>query len=60
MKVRGQGKVMEAIGFGMGKILEELQGLSGRIDLAFCPTINSYRGTQDVQLRIKDLTFPAG
>ena len=60
MRVRGQGKVMEAIGFGMGKILEELQGFSGRIDLAFCPTINSYRGTQEVQLRIKDLTFQPG
>jgi RecJ OB domain len=57
MKVRGQGRVMEAIGFGMGKILEELQGFSGRIDLAFCPSMNTYQGNQNLQLRIKDLVL---
>jgi single-stranded-DNA-specific exonuclease len=57
IKVRGQGKVMEAIGFGMGQILEELQGVTPRIDLAFCPGINTYRGNQDLQLRIKDLVL---
>ena len=57
MKVRGQGKVMETIGFGMGRLLEELQGFSGRIDLAFCPGMNTYQGNQNLQLRIKDLVL---
>jgi single-stranded-DNA-specific exonuclease len=55
IKVRDQGKVVDAIGFGMGNILEELLELRGRIDLAFCLGINTYRGYQDLQLRIKDL-----
>jgi single-stranded-DNA-specific exonuclease len=46
MKVRGRGKVMEAIGFGMGRLLEDLQGFSGGIDLAFCAGINIYCRTK--------------
>jgi len=58
LKVRRDGKVMEAIGFGMGHLQGELEGSPTLIDLAFCPAINTYRGKASLQLRIKDLRFP--
>ena len=57
MRVRNRGKVLEAIGFGMGELCEELQGRLPRVDLAFSPFINVYQGNQSLQLRIKDLVI---
>ncbi|MDH7499184.1 MAG: single-stranded-DNA-specific exonuclease RecJ [candidate division NC10 bacterium] len=58
LKVRKDGKVMEAIGFGLGHLHRELEGSPPLIDLAFCPLINTYGGNPILQLRIKDLQFP--
>jgi single-stranded-DNA-specific exonuclease len=58
-KVRKDGRVMEAIGFGMGHLHDRLEGAASLIDLAFCPIINTYQGNPCLQLRIKDLQFPS-
>jgi len=57
MKVRGGGKVVEAIGFGMGQIYQELSDRTSLVDLAFCPAINTFQGNQTLQLRVKDLAI---
>lgn len=55
LSVRENGHLREAIGFRMGSALREL---TRRVDLAFVPEINTFRGPR-VQLRLVDLR-PAG
>jgi single-stranded-DNA-specific exonuclease len=57
IKVRQKGKILEAIGFGMGEYYGDLENSAHPIDLAFCPTVNTYQGNPSLQLRIKDLQF---
>ncbi len=55
IRVRQKGKILEAIGFGMGDLYGDLENSAQPIDLAFCPTVNTYQGNPSLQLRIKDL-----
>ncbi|MBR6825445.1 MAG: single-stranded-DNA-specific exonuclease RecJ [Oscillospiraceae bacterium] len=48
------GSNLQAIYFSGGSLLRKLQP-GTRVDLAFQPTINEYRGTRNVQLNIVDL-----
>ena len=52
--VRQEGTVFPAIGFGMGEriVPEELQG---RIDIAYTPQFNTWRGQTSIQLHLKDI-----
>ena len=43
----------EAIGFGMGGLLKEPERLKGRLDVAFSPGLNRWRGKTTVQLELR-------
>ncbi len=43
----------EAIGFGMGGLLEEPERLKGWLDVAFSPALNRWRGKTTVQLELR-------
>ena len=49
----------EAIGFGMGALLKEPEGLRGKLDVAFSPGLNRWRGKTRVQLELRAIR-PAG
>ena len=48
---------IDCIGFGMGKICEELRKTDGSISLAVCVSLNTWNGQESVQLKIKDIKF---
>lgn len=48
------GRYFSAVAFGMADMMSSLD-LSGTYDVVFTPGINDYRGTEEVQLEIKDL-----
>jgi single-stranded-DNA-specific exonuclease len=52
LKVRQEGSVLEAIGFGMSD-RHSLQGET--INMAFTPEINTWQGYERIQLKIVDL-----
>ena len=43
----------EAIGFGMGALLKEPERLRGKLDVAFSPGMNRWRGNTKVQLELR-------
>lgn len=48
--------VFNAVGFGMGELIGRLsQGTL--VSIAFCMNINSYQGTENLQLILKDIKF---
>ena len=49
----------EAIGFGMGALLEEPERLKGKLDVAFSPGLNRWRGNTRIQLELRAIR-PAG
>ena len=49
----------EAIGFGMGGLLRKPERLSGKLDVAFSPGLNRWRGNTRVQLELRAIR-PAG
>ena len=49
----------EAIGFGMGALLKEPERLKGKLDVAFSPGLNRWRGATRVQLELRAIR-PAG
>jgi single-stranded-DNA-specific exonuclease len=55
IRVRQKGKIVDAIGFGMGEYYGDIEDSAQPVDLAFCPTVNTYQGNSTLQLRIKDL-----
>ena len=52
--VCGEGRQLEAIGFGMGEQADALRG-AGRADLVFNPTRNEWNNEVRVQLKLKSL-----
>lgn len=54
-KVRQDGKVMDAIGFGMGDLLYRIAPGEANLDIAYVIDENEYMGQNTIQLRIKDL-----
>jgi len=49
------GSAFRCIGFGMGEIAERLPGRGGTFHIAYNPTIETYTGRGDVELRIRDI-----
>lgn len=49
----------EAIGFGMGDLLKTPERLRGKLDVAFSPSLNRWRGSARVQLELRAIR-PAG
>jgi single-stranded-DNA-specific exonuclease len=47
-------KQMRCVAFGQGDWAEELDQVSGPIDVAFKPVINEFRGQRNVELHIED------
>ena len=52
-------EVREAIGFGMGELLKEPERLKGKLDVAFSPGLNRWRGNTRMQLDLRAIR-PAG
>ena len=50
------GTSIRAVGFGMGKILEQLER-SKSISVAYTPQVNRWRGRESVELNLKDGKF---
>jgi len=57
--LRQRGETCEAIGFGMGGLIQEAGLLRGRLDVAYCAGVNRWRGSAKVQLELRALR-PAG
>ena len=53
-RARAGNRSLECIGFGMGERIGELRGHTGRIDLAYIPERNEWRGERRLQLRVRD------
>jgi single-stranded-DNA-specific exonuclease len=56
--VSQEGRVFPAIAFGMAE-RHHREGWSGRVDVAYTPQLNSWRGETEVQLLVRDVR-PAG
>ena len=50
----------EAIGFGMGALLKEPERLQGKLDVAFAPGLNRWRGNTRVQLELRAIRQAGG
>ena len=50
------GVSIRAVGFGMGQFLEPLQR-ARTVSAVFTPRINEWRGTENVEIHLKDLKF---
>lgn len=58
-RLRQHREMHEAIAFGMGGLMEDPDALKGKLDVAFHPGLNRWRGAETVQLEVKALR-PAG
>ena len=55
MNVRQNGRQLECIGFGMGHLAGPIQTESGRISIAFVPTMNVWQNRARLQLKLRDV-----
>ncbi len=55
MSLNSNGASRDSIWFNMGKYIHTLNGTA--FDLVFTPQINNWNGSQDVQLKIKDINI---
>lgn len=54
-RVKQNGRVMDAIGFGMAHFADQLNDSRDRLDLAYNLEENTFRGETSLQLRIRDI-----
>lgn len=54
MRLSQHDVTFRAVAFGSGERAEELAGLSGPLDVAFRPVINTFRGRRSVELHVVD------
>ncbi|MFN0050844.1 MAG: single-stranded-DNA-specific exonuclease RecJ [Planctomycetales bacterium] len=54
LRVRHYGKVLRAVAFGKGEWAEPIAAVGGPISISFAPTINRFRGQENVELRLLD------
>jgi single-stranded-DNA-specific exonuclease len=54
-KVKCNGMVIDAIGFGMSNFIERLKTNKGNLSLVYSIEENNYMGRETIQLRIRDL-----
>lgn len=55
LNVRQNGRELECIGFGMGHLAGPIQTESGRISIAFVPTLNVWQNRARLQLKLRDV-----
>jgi single-stranded-DNA-specific exonuclease len=55
LSVRQNGREHDCIGFGMGHLAGPLQAESGRISIAFVPTLNVWQNRARLQLKLRDV-----
>ncbi len=60
MRLRQRGCVVEAIGFGLGGLLDDEELLSGKLDVAYLAGVNRWRGSAKVQIQVKALRPTGG
>lgn len=56
MRIQGDGVSCNSIWFSKGQFINSLAGLS--VDIAFTPQINLWNGNSDIQLKLRDISFP--
>ena len=54
-KVRQEGRIFEAIGFGMGELIYRIAPCEPNLDMAYVLEKNEWEGSSRFQLRIRDL-----
>ena len=54
MQLRTRDAVFRTVGFGMAKALDRLNGVD-EVSVAYVPVINSWRGTDTVELTLRDI-----
>lgn len=54
LRLKHYGTVMRAVGFGAGDWADEIAAVGGPISVCFAPTINSFNGYENVELRLID------
>ena len=57
LHVLGNGRVIDCIGFGLAPIATEIPAGGAEMKLAFTPTLNRWRGQEQVQLKLKEIDF---
>jgi len=58
LAVASNGAKFDVIGYNLGELIGPLQEQAGsHFDIVFTPSINTYFGTEDLQLELKDLCF---
>ncbi len=57
LQLSREGVIMNAIGFNMGELAGDLTaaGRSAELEIAFCPTINTWQNESRVEMELKDL-----
>lgn len=55
MSIRQNGRDLDCIGFGMGHLAGTLATESGRLSVAFVPTINVWQNRARLQLKLRDI-----
>ncbi|MBI1311792.1 single-stranded-DNA-specific exonuclease RecJ [bacterium] len=54
LRVRHYGATMRAISFGQGEWAEEIAAVDGPISIVFAPSINRFRGRENVEMQLID------
>jgi single-stranded-DNA-specific exonuclease len=54
LRVRQNGATLRAVAFGKGERGGELENAGAPFDVAFCPSLNTFRGFSNVELEVKD------
>lgn len=59
VKLRQRGQMLDAIGFGLGGLIDHPEYLQRKLDVAFFAEVNRWRGNSKVQIQLKAIR-PAG
>jgi single-stranded-DNA-specific exonuclease len=54
LRVRHYGRVLRAVAFGRGEWAEAITAVGGPISISFAPSINRFRGQENVELQLLD------
>jgi single-stranded-DNA-specific exonuclease len=55
LSVRQNSREIDCIGFGMGHLANAIRGNSGRLAIAFVPTLNVWQNRARLQLKLRDV-----
>lgn len=54
LRLRHYGKTLRAVAFGKGEWAEKIAAVAGPISISFAPSINRFRGQENVELQLLD------